>query len=295
MRRAGDLTAEFRVAAALASLGWQRRTDDERLEPLTNLSGIAKVEGFKPKEDDADDRPSRSKIHLPFCVHLAPLDQRQLFASRRRWNEERTSDTLDGTTLAVWGAGDLLTTLIAVLERRLMEAERHGLDDKPLDGRLGVDLGTIEAFIAGPPVFDDRRCAAMVAGLAWAVPPRPFGRRKQVSAGLSFAYAALKPIFAPNRALRKIGALPAESRLPVPPRLVRALASGRVGQALRMAVARARGSGLPILFDRASAKGIDPRRLAAALLIPLEQEAILALCERAYPSDEKEGDNRDAA
>jgi CRISPR-associated protein Csx17 len=295
VRDADDQTPEFRIAAALASLGWLRLAGGERSEEIADDSVAVPVDGAGRTGPLADDRLGRGNLQLPFCVHIVPLDQRRLFTADRHWNEERKSNTPDGAALAVWRAGDLLRNLIAVLERRLMEAKRHGLDDKPLSGRLGVDLGTIQAFITGPTMFDDRRCADLLAGLVWAAPPMSFKGPDQPPGGLPYAYAALKPIFTSDRTLRDIEALSAEGRLPVPPGLLRMLANGRAEQALRVALARARGSRLPIAFGHPSAAGCDPRRLAAALLVPLEQGALRTLCCRAYPPKEPQGDDRNAA
>ena len=51
--------------------------------------------------------------------------------ARRAWREGDTPPTV------VWGAGGLVSNMVAVLERRLMEASIRGLEDKPLAGATG--------------------------------------------------------------------------------------------------------------------------------------------------------------
>ena len=202
----------------------------------------------------------------------------------------------------VWGAGPLVPNLIAVLERRLVEASTRGLEDKPLAGATTARLADVAAFLSTH--FDDARCAALLAGLVWARPARLRSAAGQTRPEpVPFAYAALKPLFTPDAALRAAGALPPNARLPVPPGLIARLRAGgdsRDGRAtdaaVRLALARTRASGLPTPFSdarsalRGSASksgrmgaGVPADRLAAALLIPIGKQSLSALLARAYP------------
>jgi CRISPR-associated protein Csx17 len=230
--QADDGSDEFRIAAALAWLG-------------------------------ADDTPMR--------CHLAPLGPGP---------RTGTDVWIDPAPLAVWGGGDLTDNLVAVLQRRLIAATRQRRDDgagtddaerpardKPLAGRAGADLPAIAALLNGQ--TDDRRIAALLGGLAWVTPLRFLLRRREAAAPLPAAYAALKAIFAPDAELHRLGVLPDGVDLPVPPQLVGLLAAGRVDEALAAGLARTRASGLPADFEMLAAPGLDGRRLAAALLVPL--------------------------
>lgn len=272
MREADDNTPEFRVAAALASIG------------------------SSPMELDSDKRAP------PMAAHFAPIDEKRFFhggqlSKLRAWAEGDPPPTV------VWGGGNLTSNLIAVLERRLVEASIRGLAEKPLAAATRASLGDVVAFLLSDD-FDDARCAALLAGLAWAKPGRLRSRRTtDTYSGVPFAYAAMKPIFTPDDALRLARNLPEEVRVPVPPGIVTRLRSG-AGQhdgratdaAVRMALARARASGLPSPFDPAESPGrgthegrnligagIPADRLAAALLIPIDSEAVTRLIDRAYP------------
>ena len=344
IREADDGSAEFRVAAALAALGLpalarpappSSTQEPETTQPdglatddrsSTEGARQARHRGARPDGPATDDRsstegetptveepaggPGRARPNAapPMAAHLAPLDERAFFyrgdlGRRRAWADGDAPPTM------VWSAGPLVPNLIAVLERRLVEASKRGLEDKPLGGATAARLGDVAAFLAAD--FDDARCAALLAGLVWARPARlRSASGPPASAPLPFAYAALKPLFTPDAALRAAGALPETARMPVPPGLIARLRAGgnsRDGRAtdtaVRLALARARASGLPTPFDgRAGARnstdearcmgaGVPADRLAAALLIPTGDRDSAALIERAYPDPRDDDDN----
>ena len=313
LQGADDGTAEFRVAAALAALGLPtvarplRQPDTQEPEAAQSADDGANAESTPAAEAPADEGPAdvagrgRPGTAPPMAAHFAPLDEGRFFyrgnlGTRRAWSTGDTPPTV------VWGAGPLVPNLIAVLVRRLVEASTRGLEDKPLAGATGARLADVAAFLSAD--FDDARCAALLAGLVWARPARlPSATGSTGSAPVPFAYAALKPLFTPDAALRAARALPPGARLPVPPSLVARLRAGGNSRderasdaAVRLALARARASGLPAPFvdarsvSRGSASeggrigaGVPADRLAAALLIPIGERGLLALLERAYP------------
>ena len=263
IREADDGSPEFRVAAALAALGLAGQTADEGAPPM--------------------------------AAHFAPIDEgRRLRGQPSAWSASSS------TPNAVWGTSDLVTNMIAVLERRLVEATKRGLSDKPFASGSYASLADVGAFLSGD--FDDSRCAAFLAGLIWV---RPTRMRAGMSASFTsppFAYAALKPLFTPDATLRRMGFLTETARLPVPPSLVAHLHGGgnrtdgrATDAAVQLAFARARGSGIPSPFDPARAggrpgviershygAGVAANRLAAALLIPLDDRGLRFLAARAY-------------
>ena len=316
IRRADDGSAEFRIAAALAGLGLPAREDPERVE----LEQAADEVGSVGESSAAQETPgteesanvstrARSNVAPPMAAHVAPLDEKSFFyrgrpSTRRAWSDG------DAPPTVVWGAGPLVPNMIAVLERRLVEAAIRGLEDKPLAGAAVARLADVAAFLSGD--FDDARCAALLAGLVWARPTRLRSTHAQAgSSPVPFAYAALKPVFTPDVALQGAGALSGAARMPVPQGLLARLRSGgdsRDGRAtdpaVRTALARARASGLPTPFDAARSgaresviaggrmgAGVPADRLAAALLIPIGDLALTALIERAYPGALPEDDN----
>ena len=321
VQRADDGSAEFRVAAAFAALGLPaparpaQQSDAQDPEPgqpgehgKDDQSSTARE---TPASEESAGAPGlrRSNAAPPMAAHLAPLDERTFFyrgnlSTRRAWPDG------DAPPTVVWGDGPLVPNLIAVLERRLVEKSTRGLEDKPLSGATAARLADVAAFLSAD--FDDARCAALLAGLVWARPARLRSAPGQTGpAPVPFAYAALKPVFTPDAELRDAGVLPAAARMPVPPGLIARLRAGgnsRDGRAtdaaVRLALARARASGLPTPFDDARSAsrkstieasrmgaGVPADRLAAALLIPIGDWALAALIERAYPGAPTDDDN----
>ena len=268
-RKADDESAEFRVAAALAAIGL----------PIPGQS--------------------HSTDTLPMAAHFAPLNEGTFFHrgninTRRGWAE-------DASPTFVWNAGPLVPNLIAVLERRLVEASIRALDDKPLFSATDAHMTDVAAFLSAD--FDDARCAALLAGLVWVRPTRLNPPRQRPAPVLPLAYAALKPVFTPDASLRAVSALRESAQMPIPPGIVTHLRAGGnsrdgyvIDLAVRLAMGRARASGLPTLFSamrRGSSKsttqasrfgaGVLTDRLAAALLIPIGHRTLSTLIERAYP------------
>ena len=307
IREADDKTAEFRIATALAGVGLpapQRLRDDATAKIDDDLPVAREESDINPLSDAS--KKARSKSVPPMAAYLAPVSEDSFFyrgalSTRRIWSDGDASPTL------VWRAGPLVSNMIAVLERRLLDAASRGLGDKPLDSACTANLSDVAAFLSGD--FDDARCSALLKGLVWVQPRAKADGALQRSnrVTISFAYATLKPVFTPDVKLHEVGVLPETSRMPVPPGLISRLRAGGASHdgiatniAVRSAVARARASGLASLFDPARRAGIDSsrvgagvaaNRLAAALLIPISEWALKFLIKRSYPGTLPENDN----
>ena len=295
IRMADDGSSEFRVAAALAGLGLapMERRDDSKTETMSGNKDAADV-GVGAEDREAP--RARSRPDLPMAAHFIPIDEDRFFDGQRlRAHRAWSSD--EAPPVVVWGAGGLVSNMIAALERRLVEAAIRGLEDKPLAGAVPVRLADVGAFLSGD--FDDTHCAALLAGMIWV---RPAWLSMKTSSNIDvppapipFAYAALKPIFTPDRILHRVHALAETAQMPIPPGLVARLRTGggsRDGRAtdavVRAALARARASGLPSPFESGRAGGrigvgLRADRLAAALLVPIDEHALKILIERAFP------------
>ena len=187
--QADDGSPEFRIAAALAALGLSTQSPGEQSEPAESHARAAKAP--------------------PMAAHLAPLtnglgdrfEEKTFF--RHRWLRKRRAWAGDNSPpTVVWGHGGLVANMIAVLERRLVEAPIRGLTDKPLSSASFARMSDMAAFLTGG--FDDARCSALLAGMVWAQPvwfPKKEMGHVPTATALPFAYAALKPIFTPNEAL----------------------------------------------------------------------------------------------
>ncbi len=282
--RADDGSPEIRVAAALAGLGIRSPTQ----------RGTGHAAPLGPSHD------------APMAAHLAPLtngsgerfEQATFFGGpNRAWASNDCPPTM------VWGRGNLVANIIAVLERRLVETPVRGLADKPFGSANFARLRDVMAFLTG--TFDDLRCSELLSGLVWAQPAWLSSDTGSSTARsvVPFAYAALKPVFSTNKQLRCLGAIPQEASLPIPPGLVRQLrTAGRsrdgraVDQAIHAAFSRTRSSGISSPYDPIRSGGgvtnlrggrmgvgIEAERLAAALLIPISDLGLASLLQRAYP------------
>lgn len=287
--KADDGSPEFRIAAALAGLGICHQVSDTR----GDNQGTPKVQEFIP----------------PMAAHLtnltnsresnAKFETRTFFRGQdlrksRHWAENAHSPT------AVWGHGGLVSNMIAVIERRLVEVPSRGLIDKPFDGSCFAQLSDIVAFLGGE--FDDERCSKLLSGMVW-VRPTKFLRSRDGESRVPFAYAALKPIFTTNQMLIRLGIITPETSVPIPPGLIARLRMGghnldgrATNRAVLTAFGRARSSGMSSKFDPVHSgtgeqartcnrfgAGIRPDRLAASLLIPIFDRGMKSLLRQAYP------------
>lgn len=187
----------------------------------------------------------------------------------------------------VWVGDDLPRNLQAVLERRLLDAVRFGLEGLPLESHFSAGVEDIIAFLAGQ--VDDGRLTEWLWGLmlidlskagwedlarAQAAPATPPVPR---------AYALLKLLFLPEyHALTTEGGKPIKPE----PSILAHLRAGRLSAACETAARRLRASGYVPMPGPMSGRGPRPMdyalpspmlaRLAGALLIPVSQPKRLA-------------------
>ncbi len=209
-----------------------------------------------------------SKRHpLPMRAHLAPVDPN---AKPPQWLPDGARHQY-----ATWHHGELVANLVAVLEKRLLLAAQKDLSDKPLAGWPGADLAALGAFLAG--ATDDRRIARLLAGLAHCRAPEYTDWPREEAGPVPATFTLLKLVATPERQLRRCGLLAGQDRLPLPAGLVPRLAAGRTDEAVRLAWRRLRIAGLGVPGTPPAGIGPPGARLAAALLIPLEDAAIRQL------------------
>lgn len=257
----------------------------------------------------ADDGGTAYRIALALAgLHGAkgmPLPLRaQLFPVHTRLNEwidaacaakEGGNDPSCRIRLHVPYQFDLVGTLITLLERRLWIADRLDFQDKPLVGEAAIGLDDLDAFLRDSRM--DPHIAAILPGLALCEIPMAQEHGSGDGPALA-AVGLLKLVLTPDALLRRLTGLPQEQPVPVPPGLLPMLASGNPRQAHRaveVAWHRLRGSGLAPAMPLDNAPeilGIDPRRVAASLLIPLTYGAtgVMARAVLTHPDT-----SRDAA
>ncbi len=195
----------------------------------------------------------------------------------------------------VWKNSSLSENMAAVLVRRMMDGAKAGCDGLPLEAKRFVTLDAITHFIRGN--IDDDRIEELLWGLILI-------DHRQVKFDLKNykpieiiprEYALLKLLFLPNKLTFKIengykkwfSASSDEEGLTIrsEPRILPLLRTGRTSEACQIAYQRLRSSGFnPLPGPKTSGKSrekewepdpfVDPRRLAAALLLPISDKDI---------------------
>ena len=250
---ADDNTPEFRLARALASIV-QGRVGNE-----------AKIGAIRE--------------------NLEPVDAK----ARAKWDENSNS--------YVWNAGDPLSNMLSVLIRRCMEIQMTGLNDAdgdnaqprqhPLDSAYSASLNDIVAFLNGNNGnVDYQRIADLALPLSF-IRYRPRRNNDDASSfsppfnlPVPAAYAAMKLTLLP----RKLDCREFADAVQIPmvPNMLSLLRAGRVGDAYKVAHRRLKASGLRPLAETPGIADNSElgRRLAAALLFPIDAAAMCALAKR---------------
>ena len=279
------------------SSGWVAATDDGSGE-FAIARALASI------------HDSEAKIG-PLRANLEPVDWKQRC---HNWAEKDLA--------VVWNARDLATNLGAVLQRRLIDGARAGCARLPLASRVTAPLDTVATFTAGE--LDDERVEKLLWGLMLISDNGypSIGPQGSDELPISRAYALLKLLFLPRPLVIERDANGVvlarmqrnnESRgivISSEPSIPPLLRAGRLGEACAVAMHRLRASGLdpmprPIRGRRVrdddwqelnrGGSGIDPRRLAAALLIPIGDGALSRLIRLAISGDDFVDDEAEAA
>jgi len=219
---------------------------------------------------------------------LLPL-RAQLFPVHRRFEHWLTPDAGEKFRICDGTQGQLVDTLLKILWRRLWLAERLAMHDNPLDSPAGATLDDVAAFLR-----DDRmdvRISDLLHGLALCDIPQDIDRSAGDDA-VPAAFSLMKLALTPEHTLRSLGALSEGQRLLVPTGLLAQLAAGnRDNRAVTSAWRRLRASGLSPLFTSDALPtfaSINPKRAAAALLIPLRFGVTAALARAVLKRPETE-------
>jgi len=248
VQEANDKSPEFRIACALAG-----------------MRGIG-------------------QLALPLRSQLFPIHH----AYHNTWlknacnNDKRKNDPVCLVRAQIPAQRDLLSTLIELLRFRLSLPVRLNFADRPLKSDAGIDLVDLLDFLGSDRM--DVKISALLPGLALCEIPADHEQNPGDGA-ISAAFALCKLTLMPEATLQRLGRLPENVRLPTAPQILAKLASGdptQAEQAIKIAWRRLHGSGIEpaMAFSQLpNTAGINPRRLAAALLIPLRFGASRALSE----------------
>lgn len=184
---------------------------------------------------------------------------------------------------------NLESMLIALLQTRLSLPARLDFTDKPMNSSVGTDLADLMLFLSKDEM--DTRVLSLLLGLSLCkvseIQDQRAGR-----GDIHAAYALCKLAVVPDATLRQLGVLKDGEHVPVASLMVPKLASGNPKQAkdaVRIAWKRLQSSNLdPIMPSNQLPElaGIDSRRLAAALLVPLNYGATRALATAVLRSEQ---------
>ncbi len=187
----------------------------------------------------------------------------------------------EGGREVVWNSSDLARNLASVLERRIMNGERKNCDGLPLACRRTAPLEAIAAFIAGE--TDDERIERLIWGLLLIDHRQSYPELERCfidAPPLPRCFALLKLLFLPGALHTLTGDVDIRPETAIMP-LLRA---DRMDEACAMAMRRLRASGLPPMPQKTGnqsqrdrewqVSGIEPMRLAAALLIPVSRSSV---------------------
>ena len=193
-----------------------------------------------------------------FRANLIPVDPRH------------PSKFVSGAGQVAWEGHSLPARMAAVLRRRLLDYERLACPALPLSSVISLQPEDAISFLDGR--TDDTLLEDLIFGLSWIdwrssrglEDLRARWRRPVEGAGIAPAYALLSSVLDPGQRYHE-------------PRVVPRLVGGRLEAAIELATTRLRVAGArPVRFSPTTRRmpavkdpGIDPLRLAAALLIPI--------------------------
>jgi CRISPR-associated protein Csx17 len=207
-------------------------------------------------------------------------------------NSKGGLDWNDGSTDVVWTRGGLAANLAAVLDRRVLAWKKDGLPAPPLVSSRSVRPATISAFLHDE--LDDHKIESLLWGLlVCRIEPRPITPASCPQADapplpriyplLKTAFTGLHPKSLRPKNLSSQQADIWEKLVNIRPdaRLLQLLRAGSLGEACTVAARRAHNAALtPADCDWPSESlpaNLDPTRLAAALLLPINPQNLIHL------------------
>ena len=229
--------------------------------------------------------PARTSV--PMRAHLWPVYP----TVRRfpRWKDDTPQDHTSNNPLFavrchVERNGVFSDWILRVQHRRLWLRDR--LDElRPFGGHLGIGWADWLAFVRGD--LDDQEIEALLRGAAL-LADESLKRLAKImhshtgSAPIPAAPGLLAFALIPTHILRSLRVLPDDASVRLPPQLPALLRAGHHQKAVDLAWRTLRGAGITVAFPRTRlpiAPSLDPRRLGAALLLPLHWDATNALLD----------------
>lgn len=232
-------------------------------------------------------------LPLPIRAQLFPVHPLySMWKDQTDKDQHNASDQYRGVRLYTGMAGTLCHALFQLLNRRLWLAERLEMQDRPLQSTSGATLQDVNSFLESDRM--DQRIASLVPGLSLC--EVPFDTEQADGEGsVPAAFALLKLSLTSNSILHKLDVLTKDKNLSNPRGMLQQLASAHaVDRAVLAAWRQLRISSVNPVFDRnalPSLAGISPRRVAAALLIPLRLGAYRRVANGVLKTDDSAGES----
>jgi CRISPR-associated protein Csx17 len=251
--------------------------EDKFLSPLYNLSTK-----WVRKSDDGSDEFEIAEALASIVGDKGEhsirenLESVELKNNNFVWSNDSTS--------AIWSAGDLAENLSNVLQRRSIDARKNSLSHPPLQSKRYASLDAVAAFLNDE--TDDERMESYLFALSlinWQKTEKSKPREKEYSANLPRIYALLKLLFLPDGEFIYANG----GKFKHDPSILPLLRAGRIKDALEIAERRLRSSGIAPLTSDFYYPENEGARLAAALLIPIDQTSIEAIAELILPNNEE--------
>lgn len=263
-----------RVKALIAAIGQMEKliaerdhTKDPKLNPLSGLSPkwlLFADDGSVEVRIAATLASIRATDEVgPIRANLAPVDP----AKPWRWG--------DGLEQTAWIGNSLPARMVAVLNRRMLDAQRLVCRHNPLYGDLAIRAEDIASFIEGE--LDEKLVEDLLFGFTW-VKWNDLGKMRDVQVELMRRWSSPAAVRVVPRswALLKLLFLPSPIRISdgeglkvrPEPSVVPLLCANRIDDACKVAQRRLFSAGLTPVQSRFQ-DGTDGIRIAAALLIPV--------------------------
>lgn len=186
------------------------------------------------------------------------------------------------STSAVWSASELAENLSNVLLRRSIDGRSGGQSHPQLNAKRFASLDAVAAFLDFQ--TDDERLEDFLFALNlidWRKVEKYEPTKKAYSANLPRIYALLKLLFLPDGKFTRENGEKIEIKHE--PSIIPLLRAGRITDALEIAERRLKSSGVVPLTKDFYYPEAEGARLAAALLIPIDQMAIAEIAKLVLP------------
>jgi CRISPR-associated protein Csx17 len=284
--RFGEILCAFGNAERELARG-ERFREDVRVQPVSGLS----LEWLRAADDKS--------MEFELALALAGIHDHEKKVGPIRANieavsfERRRPDWKKNGFSEVWNNASLSMNLLAVLERRVIDAEKLGCKDLPLLSPYKASVDAVSAYIAGD--VDDRRIEELLWGMVLvnhsklSGEPRSPGRSEKEHgdaeslAVMPRSYALLKLLFLSGALVTGNGTINVRPE----PSIMSLLRAGRTAGACAIASRRLRASGLTTMTHRKGAEpfneldwqtdAVDSMRLGAALLFPISASSVDSL------------------